>query len=287
MPSISSVPSTSSVSSRLSLVDQIHARAVEVATRYKRDEAELVDVIQQVQEHRVYLEKEYSNVYEYVVSELRLSENVAQTLVAIAKKARQVPELKTTLQAGGMTLSNARRVVSVLTPENKDEWIKMASELSNRKLEKEIARIRPQELTPEKASYVTADRMKLEVGLSEGEMLRLRRVQDLLSQSMRRSVSLEETLAALSEEYLRRHDPMEKARRHQIRKGSVSLENEKKGLATAEEDSTLPISAIEPKTQALLEAQSNANPLVTPQGEIKDGNGDHEEDSGDRGELVT
>ena len=46
-------------------------------------------------------------------------------------------------------------------------------------------------------------------------MQQLRRVQDLLSSKLRKSVTLEESLSNMAEEYLYRHDPLEKAKRAQ------------------------------------------------------------------------
>jgi hypothetical protein len=106
--------------------------------------------------------------------------------------------------------------------EKNSEWIQKANTLSRRQLEREIAQVRPQEATPERASYINSERIKLELGLSEREMLKLRRVQDILSQAKRRPVNLEETLAALTDEFLKRHDPIEKAKRHQVRKGPTT-----------------------------------------------------------------
>ncbi len=205
---------------QISLADEIHGRAIEISIRYKRAEADLVDVIQQVEDHRVFLKRGHASLFSYVVGELGISESMAYSLITVARKARQVPELKARLQSGEMTLSNARRVATVLTPQNQDEWIAKATELSGRQLEKEIVKLRPQEATPERASYVSSGRVKLEVGLSEEEMLRLRRVQDLESQAQRKAVSLEEVIAALNSEYLRRHDPVEKAKRHRVRRAS-------------------------------------------------------------------
>src|SRR3954470_1217263 len=106
--------------------EQIHERALEVAARYKRREAELVDVIQQVEEHRVFVRLGCSSLFKYVVGKLGLSKDVAYPLITIARAARRVPELKSKLQSGAMTMSNARRVAAVITPENQSEWIKKA-----------------------------------------------------------------------------------------------------------------------------------------------------------------
>ena len=52
-------------------------------------------------------------------------------------------------------------------------------------------------------------------------MIELRRVQDLLSQSKRRSVSLEDVVVAMTQEYLDRHDPVRIARRQKVKKGLI------------------------------------------------------------------
>ena len=203
----------------LKITEQIHERALEVSARYKRAEADLIEILQQVEQHRVFVERGYSSLFQYVVKELGLSESVTYNLISVARKAREVPELKAELQKGTITLSNARKIAPVLTMENRAEWLQKASDLSQRQLEKEIVRVRPQTATPERATYVTPTRVSLNLGLSEKSMLELRRVQDLVSQSKRRPVSLEEVVEELSREYLERHDPAEKAKRHVVKKG--------------------------------------------------------------------
>ncbi len=222
------------------LSDQIHARALEISARYRRAEVELIEILQEAEDHRVYLLRGHSSLYAYVTDELGLSEHVAYNLITVARKARQVPELKAQIQSGAITLSNARRVASVLTPQNQDEWIPKASTLSSRQLEKEIVRVRPKEATAERASYVTPNRVKLALGLSEAEMLKLRRVQDLLSQSQKRPVSLEETIEALTAEFLNRHDPVKKAKRHHVKHARPVNET------PAAEPTTSPVTPEEP-----------------------------------------
>jgi hypothetical protein len=203
-----------------SLVDQIHSQAVDVSRRYKRSEAELIGILQKVDEQQVFLKRGYPSLFSYVTRELELAESVAYTLITVARKSKEVPELKLQIDAGAITLSNARRVAAVLAsddPRGNSEWLKKAGELSNRQLEKEIVKSYPQKAAVERASYVTPERVKLEIGLSEREMLRLRRVQDLLSQCKRRAVSLEETIQVLTSEYIHKHDPLEKAKRHRVR----------------------------------------------------------------------
>ena len=172
-----------------SLSDRLHSEAIALAGRYKALESELLDVLIRVERHRVHLAKGHSSLFRYVTAELGLSESVAYNLITVARKAREVPRLKAEIECGAITLSNARKIAPVLTPENQAQWLEMAKTLSNRKLEKEIAKVRPEAATPERARYVSENRMKLEIGLSESEMLRLRNAQDLVSQSRGRPIA--------------------------------------------------------------------------------------------------
>ena len=239
----SSLQNNSSTQAEIfSLADQIHARAIDVSQRYRSAESELIEVLQALDQHRVYLCRGHSSLFQYVVAELSLSESVAYNLITVSRKAHEVPELKLAIQSGTITLSNARKITPILTFENKAEWLEKASTLSNRQLEKEVVRIFPKAATPERVSYVTESRVKLNFGLSDDEMLKLRRVQDLLSQAKRRALSLEEVLTELSNEFLRRHDPVAKARRSIVRKGSGSMSGSVASLG----DSSEVLAAVKP-----------------------------------------
>jgi hypothetical protein len=226
------------MSSAVLLTDQIHLQAVEISHRYKRAETELIEIIQKVDKHQVFIKRGHSSLYFYLTRELGLSENIAYALITVARKCTEVPELQSLLEAGDITMSNARRVATVLNsdrPNENSDWLKKASELSNRQLEKEIVRVYPQKATVERASYVTPERIKLQLGLSEREMLRLRRVQDLLSQSLRRAVNLEEAIGRLTSEFINRHDPVEKAKRHRVRNPAPVVEKTKASVVSESE----------------------------------------------------
>jgi hypothetical protein len=206
------------------LVEHLHQKILDAATQYRHAEAELIDLIQEVDTHRVFVRKSYASLFEYVTQALKLSESVAFNLITIARKAKEIPELKTEIRSGAITVSNARKIVPVLNTQNKTEWLIKAKTLSNRQLEKEVVKIRPMEATPERARYVAPERVKLELGLSEKDMLALRKVQDLMSQKSQRAVSLEETISVMTQDYLKKQDPVEKAKRQVIRKSPVTLQ---------------------------------------------------------------
>jgi len=191
----------------------LHLKAQELVTRYLKTEAELVEVLQKMDLHKTYRELGSPSLYAYATEKLGLPDGAAYNLITVARKAREVPALQAEIQNGSLTVSKARRIASVVTLENQDHWIGLAKTLPKAALEKEIARVAPQTLTPERAKYVTADRMRLELGVSEALMKKLKRVQDLVSQAGSKAATLEEALDAMTDLYLERRDPVVKAKR--------------------------------------------------------------------------
>lgn len=203
--------------------ERIHLNALAISSRYKKTEVELIEALQQVESHKVYLHQGYSSLFQYTVNALHLSESVSYNLITVMRKAKEVPALKAKLADGSITLTNARKIVPVITSINQEEWLEKATQLSQRQLEKEVIKIRPETATPERVRYTsvsnTEARVMLEVGLSENEMMKIRRVQNLVSQATSTSASLEDTLIAMTNLYLKHRDPLKKAKRIYIKKG--------------------------------------------------------------------
>jgi 5-methylcytosine-specific restriction endonuclease McrA len=132
----------------------------------------------------------------------------------VARKSKDIPELKAELKAGSLHLSNARRIAPILNSENKTVWTEKAKTLPQRKLEQELAAEFPRLATQEKTTYVSQDRLELKLGLNQATLDKLKRMQDLLSQKESKAASYEDCLNAALDEYLQRHDPIEKAKRH-------------------------------------------------------------------------
>ncbi len=195
----------------------LHEQALEAAREFKRSEAGLMEALIAVDQARVFARMGYGSLFQYAVEALGLSEATAYNALTVARKAAQIPELRQAVSKG-LGLSKARKVLSVIEndPEN---WTKLAVNLSSRQLEKAVARENPRAATFERATYTSGNRLELILGVSEELLLKLRRTQDLVSRSQGRSVSLEETLAALTDLYLHQKDPETKAKRVIAKKG--------------------------------------------------------------------
>jgi len=213
----------------------LHERAQELVTRYLKTESELIVILQKIDHSKAYRELGSSSLYAYATEKLGLPDGAVYNLITVARKAREVPALQSEIQNGSLTVSKARRIASVVTLENQEHWITLAKTLPKAALEKEIARVAPQTLTPERAKYVTADRIKLEIGVSEELMKKIKRVQDLVSQAGARAATLEEALEAMAGLYLERRDPVVKAKRMALKteiKSNQSLVQEQETSRT-------------------------------------------------------
>ena len=194
-------------------MNEIHKKALEVARRFKRAEADLISVLQEVESARVFVKLGFTSLFTYCVQALGLSESVAANFIVVARKAREVPVLQAAIESGILSVSKARKITPVLTFANQEEWIEKAKLLPTRKLEEEVARVAPKEATPERIKFVSEDRVELRLGLSKATKEKLKRVQDLESRRTARSVSIEETLEAMLDVYLQSKDPIKRAER--------------------------------------------------------------------------
>src|SRR4051794_25558110 len=59
----------------------------------------------------------------YCIRVLKLDPNVAAVFVRIVKKSVEVPELAQAVINGDVTFTKAKTIASVITPENKEEWL--------------------------------------------------------------------------------------------------------------------------------------------------------------------
>jgi len=203
----------------------LHTQAVELSKNIRAQEAELLKILRQMDEQRLYLEFGYRSLFEYTVESLQFSEHRALNFISVARLCKKVPELQKEIE-DGLGISKARKLSAVLTPDNKTEWFLKAKSLSQKLLEREVSAVCPKELVHESSRYVAKDRLKLILGISEEGFETLKRVLDLESQRQKKAVSIEDALSEMMEIYLEKRDPLRKAKQITMRK--VEAISEKK-----------------------------------------------------------
>jgi hypothetical protein len=196
----------------------IHERAIQRGKTFLLGQAEALESIIEVDQHKLYEKFGLAFLTPYCVKYMGLDETIAGVLVRIARKSRSVPELKLAVVAGAVSISNARTISSVITPENQLEWIEKAKMLSKHKLEREVATVSPAKARPEKARFVGNGRVQIVLNLSEEEFERRSRIKDLVSQSLRKTATDSEVEVAMMDCYQFHKDPVRKAERATKRK---------------------------------------------------------------------
>ncbi len=192
---------------------QIHERALACAKHFLQAEAELLGIIQIIETKRIFQDLGYSSVFHYATQALRLSDSQAYSFINVARKSKEVPELKKAITDGKLTVSKAHKIVSVIHKENSKEWIQKAATLTQKQVEREVVKENPLPATVERIRPLAEERSELRCGISSELEAKLKRAQDLLSQKRRKHCGIEETLEAVLSEFLERVDPVQKAKR--------------------------------------------------------------------------
>ena len=193
--------------------EAIHKNAMEIACQFRRAESALIDILQLIDEKKIFYTQGFTSLFDYSVKALKLSESSASNFIVVARKSKTIPELKRAIATGDLTVSKARKITPVLTPVNQAHWIELAKNLPKHKLEKEIAKQMPGAATSERAKYVSETRIELKIGVSEDLMQKLRHAQNLLSQKLIKAATLEDTISELAQFFLSKQDPVLVAKR--------------------------------------------------------------------------
>ena len=195
------------------MIQSLHERALHAVRVFRSSQKDLIELIQQMDRLKGYLDFNHRSLWQYCLNELKLDENEASLLIAIARKSAEVPELKFAVEAGLISMTNARRIVPILNAENKNQWLQNAQQLTKRELEKELVTHFPKLATAEKAQYVAKTRVQFQCGFDEETYQELLDVQNLVCQKRQKHADLEATIAEMIRFYKKAHDPVLKAER--------------------------------------------------------------------------
>ena len=128
----------------------LHAKAIHLSKEFKRVEADLVDVLQKIDEQKIFRKMGFASLFVYATKSLGLSESVAYGLISVSRKSKEIPELKVAVSQGTLSLTQAKRITSVLTKENAPELIEKAKTMSQREIERVVATPRSRVKKPRK-----------------------------------------------------------------------------------------------------------------------------------------
>ncbi len=195
---------------------EIDNKAVEIASQFLRSEADLLEIVTVVHAQKVFRELGLSSTYDYCVKRLNLSTDHSLNLIRIVRKSETVPELGQAVVDGTLSVSRAKKISSVVTPENHEVWIQKAVELPTAVLERAVATENPREKVPDRLRPISESLTGFQCAVDRETEALLREAQDLVSRSERTSVDMNTTLKAVLTRFIRQHHPAPRAVAKQI-----------------------------------------------------------------------
>jgi hypothetical protein len=191
----------------------LHQRALDLSRELGHLEWQLIEVLQKIDQTKLYKTLGHSSLFQYAVNALNLSESVAYCFISVARKSAVELQLKTAIQNKTLSVSKASRMVPALTNQNAKELIEFAKTHTSREIDFEVARINPKAGARERAKPISGDRVEIKFTISKETFEQFKRAQTLAAQKGDPKISLERTFEVMLNEYLRRQDPVEKAKR--------------------------------------------------------------------------
>jgi hypothetical protein len=188
----------------------LHAKAVQLSKVYKQVEIDLFGILEQIRDRKIYLEHGCDSLFEYVVKLLGLPPSTAYAFQIALRKIKEVPELKELVETGALSLCKIKRIAPVINAANSQEWIELARTSTLREIDRQVAAANPQVVT-EKITPKSESRSELKIGISLSFEEKLKRVQDLVSNQRRQSVSREVAIEAALDAFLEKFSARRKS----------------------------------------------------------------------------
>lgn len=191
----------------------LHKKAIELGRTYLSCEPQLLETLMGMAENNLFVRLGFTGMWDFLVKELHVSESQASYFQRVAQRARAIPELKGAVLSGKISLSQARRIVGVIDHYNASRWIELAKNLKQKDLERKVAQASPRRKVREGIVALSSDLSKLTVVMTIEEEKKLERARDLVSQSLQKPASYQQTLSTAVNLFLNKKDPIVKAER--------------------------------------------------------------------------
>ena len=193
--------------------------------RLKQNEAELITLLQEMDQLMGYKLLGYASLWEYAVKALQMTEGQASAYITVSRKALEVRALDAALKSGELSVSKAKRVTALIHPGNAKEWIEKAKNLTQNELDRERWRFASNDhLDSEmraRAQVSGGQLYRITLAVSADFLNFLDEAQELMEIGSR-EIALEKVLA----DYLDKHDPVRRAERAARKRGIQDSGNE-------------------------------------------------------------
>ena len=200
--------------------NKLHIAAVTCSANLFRNEKNLIKILIQVERRRIYKRFNRRNLLEYITKDLKIDSTYKFELNRVTLKALEIPVLGKALVEGSLRVGHARRIISKLTCENAEYWVEFAKSHTFKEVREHVARSNLESVTRETKKRLSGTQTRISFVANDSLVEKLERVQALLAQRGKKGKTVD-AIAEMCDLFLKREDPVEKAKRSQVRRNKV------------------------------------------------------------------
>lgn len=199
----------------------------------------ILHLLAEIERRRLY-SKEFPSLFEYCVKVLKYSGSSAQRRIDTMRAMKLIPEIEQKIVAGELNLTSVAQAQSFFRQEakigkvySKDQKVEVLNKLQNkstRECIQEFIAISPQSVPQEKRRELTPEKTELRVVLNKELIGKLDKIKALMSHQ-KPNMTDQELIEVMAEALLEKIDPLEKAKRSNLRKQKL----EQKGIEELKE----------------------------------------------------
>ena len=195
----------------------------------RRATSEVLRLLEEIEQRSIHLKRGYASLHAFAVGELRYSDAAAARRIHSMRLLKTLPieekaSVEHKINQGEVHLSNLSTLQGFFVQERKSgrksystqDKLKLLKEIeskSYREVQKRLAEISPEFGIPqEKERILTSDRSELKLVVDEKTLRKLKRLKELRSH-VNPAMSYAELLDWMSDELLKRVDPLQKVRK--------------------------------------------------------------------------
>ena len=227
----------------------VHEQAKLAGRAHRRAEHLVVEALIQVEATHLNRSRG-KTLYAYALEEMGLTEATAYAMIAVARKAKELPVLREALMKQEISCNKAGRIVAALNKDNVEELIEFAKTHTSLETDFEVGRINPKVRKRDKIKIITEDDVQVTVTLTKQDFSGLKRLQSIEAQKGNDS-SLSAAVGVAIRYYLSKNDPVQKAERsaRDSQKSEKSARSKDAGHKVRTEKGSMPKYSVLP-TQA-------------------------------------
>lgn len=196
---------------------------------------QILHLLAEVERRRLY-SKDQPSLFEYCVRVLKYSSAAAQRRIDSMRAMKLIPELEQKIISGELNLSSIAQAQSffrheakagkIYSVQDKKEVLAKLQNKSSKECVQELISISPQSVPSERRRELTIEKTELKVVLNKELVAKLDKIKALMSHR-NPNMTDQELIEIMANALLEKIDPMEKAKRSEIREKKSDLKKDR------------------------------------------------------------